>query len=179
MSEMEEFIKNFLLDFLLKFDEIKRGGASISDLFDPDGIKLSDLEYISGENRFKQFMEVTNENIQDGEKVDLGFIKYRIFLKTRKFSKSINVLLVDGLILSLKRFLAARLDNKHKLDGISGDILDYAVAAPMSARLLKTNMFKVELRNVPIGQVEAYLDSLMRLGYLKRKGVSNQYVLKE
>jgi len=176
-NDDELFFRSFFTEYLLRLDEIKRGKASISDLFVK--IALNDLEYLSTADTFKTFMGITNEHITNEKSIDLKFIKYHLEFVVKRFGKSSDALVIDSVSVKMKNYFMAKMTNKHKLDAVRADILDYAVPAPISPRLLKQHLFKTELRSVSLSDIKSYLDTLCQIGLLKRKGRSDLYGLKD
>ena len=169
------FIVHFFLEFLQKVSEARRN-IGISTLFMENDLEF--IEYMSQPEKYDKFMDITNSFIKNDVVSINDNVEYTIYLKMKKFGKSKEVLKFTSISMDMRDHIVQEMRNKEILDEIRTDILDYAYAAPLTAKLLKQNVFKGELKKVPTSVVNNYLDLLCVLGFMRRKG-QGLYILRD
>jgi hypothetical protein len=167
-SKYDDVLADIFVEYLYKLDEIRKH-VSATDLFVE--IELTQLEQLLSGDKYATFINITNELVVNDMVSVSQYVQYTIYMVQHKFGKPRTVIKFTSIPVTWKRRIDIRLSHKRILDSIRPEILDYAQGAPMTPQMLQQNLFRKELSNMSISDVQEYLDVLCLLGIMKRRGV--------
>lgn len=171
---LREFFRVFFFDILSTISLINKRESSIDDLFEP--IDYTTLEERMDMEKFRKFVKITSDRIKEDGKVNTRDVEYIVQLNVKKGFKITSIVKFNKISVPVVDWVRKKLSTMKRLDDRREDIIAFASYAPVSAASLRMNIYKFELRNISLIDLEDYLKKLVHLKLMKKTGVSNRYV---